>query len=1244
MYLKSLTIKGFKSFADRSVINFEPGISVIVGPNGSGKSNISEAVMWVLGERSARSLRVQSLEELIFSGSSARQAVSVAEVDLVLDNSDHTLPIEFDQVAISRRMYRSGESEYFINSSPCRRMDIIDILYDSGIGEAAHSIISQGNLTAVLESRPEERRELIEDAAGVLKHKKRKERAARKLDTMDVSLNRVNDILNILESQLKPLERQAQRAQQYDALQKELKGLDLALVVDELRQLRSEWNRLAKQGNEIEAEAELAHFRLNEREAELAKRQVALEEKGLFVGDINEQRIRCLSIIQRLDAGMLLLEEKGKNMIARMSELRALIHNSRSRYNASIEERERLSREAVEDQARLEALYARFNELGRESEAAMRIRKESEGKYSELSAQLRKRESALETAREALNKMDNSLSTLDLEENLLRERFEQTDSEFLLTQSILAARRAKLDEIEKELARLRRESNVAKNEIDKFVRILDDRKRRLDGARFELMDTNALLKGLEEIDRALDAASPALSWIMDRKDDIKGIVGPLSQSIKVKNTAVLPFALSTAKLEHLVERLLGADFFGLLVRDNEAARRIAERLLADGDKQGAISLLPVENMRAINEQSIRGERLIDYLEYPAEQHQAYLALLGDIYIAPSIAEAQKYHLRDRLGARFVTADGVILWPTGKLTLGVQVDDVDGVLERRRKIAILNEDVEGMINRVTDIELEVSAGEKNLETVQQDDFELSQSLAKLQGDADSLREETARLEESMTQALARREEHEQKLNDLRYRREGTTPLKIECEQRAKALTDETAALSERVSVISQELLAATEDKNRVSEQLSECKIALETSRGATDYSRKRLIVVQNDIKQLQAALEVSAHTEKSLDLMRLRIDPLYKLYEELHAAATRWAEKLQNQALLEQTDSTNLRKVIGEASKAVEEAREALAEINERRTVVLVEQGKLESSVQHAMRRIVDEHETSLEAALKLPSPEDRNLAEERVNRLRKKIANIGAVNHVAASEYEALKLRRDYMLEQTKDLVEARKALAKISVALDKKMRNLFLETFEQVNRNFQEVFAILFPGGAGQLILIEGETPGLMGIEISAQPRGKKILKLSMMSGGEKSLVALALLFAIYRIRKVPFYILDEVEAALDDTNLQRFLEYLDHLRDKTQLILVSHQRRTMEYADILYGVTMQAAGVSKLVSQRLDQALDYAYSPKDSPAAKDSSMAKVPSAAREPRVRDSAKAKDSPRAKDSAKDSASNTGSAGV
>ncbi|MDR1185250.1 MAG: AAA family ATPase, partial [Coriobacteriales bacterium] len=636
MYLKSLIIKGFKSFADRSVMNFEEGISVIVGPNGSGKSNISEAVLWVLGEQKSSNLRVQAMEEIIFSGSSARQAVGVAEVELILDNASGTLPIEFEQVAIMRRMFRNGESEYFINGSLCRRMDIIDILFDSGIGQGAHSIIGQGNLTAALESRPSDRRALVEEAAGILKHKKRKEKASRKLAAMDASLERVNDIVRVIESQLRPLERQAARAQQYKNITDELKALDLALAVDDLRSLQVEWNLLDHREKEIGAEAELAHFRLNEREAELGKRQLALEEKGLFAGDLNEQRIRCQAIIQRLDAGMLVLEEKGRNMISRLSDLRASIHNSKARLSTATGEFNEVSERLSEGQGKVKALYAQLNDLSHDSELALREKNRVEEECNRALSALRSHQTALDATRLNLAKATDSLSSLDVEESLLRENHGQIDDEFIGTQGVLTKRRARLDSLEAQLAREKANSKLAKADIDKRVRLLDDRRQKLDRQREVLATIQAEVRALEEIDRAFESASPALNWINVHKDEFAGIVGSIADSLRVQPEIELPFGMKTEEFEVLVERLLGADLFGLLVDDAKAAGLIAKKLLGTGER-GEIALMPLEGVCALEDRSPRGLRLIDYLELPRSGYAAAEALLGDVYIAESLA-------------------------------------------------------------------------------------------------------------------------------------------------------------------------------------------------------------------------------------------------------------------------------------------------------------------------------------------------------------------------------------------------------------------------------------------------------------------------------------------------------------------------------------------------------------------------------------------------------------------------------
>ena len=1175
MYLKSLVLKGFKSFVDRSVMEFEPGVSVIVGPNGSGKSNISDAVLWVLGDMNPKHLRVRSMEELIFSGSSAREPVAVAEVDLVLDNSDGTLPVEFDEVVITRRMFRNGESEYFINNSPCRRMDIIDILYDSGIGQGAHSIISQGKLTRILESSPQDRRALVEEAAGILKHKKRKEKAARKLAKMDASLERVNDVVKIIDSRLKPLERQAVRAQQYTELSRELQELELSLSVDDLRLLQAQWNEIDKQEREIEAEQELVQYRLEERESELSRRQLALEEKGLFAGDLNEQRIRCQSVIQRLDSGMLVLEEKGKNLVDRSSDLRRDIYADQHRLEEAQKEYQEAIRIADEADARIDVLYAQFRDLTKSGEAITAQRKQAEEDYSAKSGSLRKYENALAEARSALDKAQDSLGSFDTEEALIKDHYGHFEEELESTRTLLSERHARYDGLETELVKAQNEANLATSDIDKRTRLVDAAHKDHDAHREALNAIRAEIQALEEVDKAFVSASPALTWIMDHKAEFTGTLTPISEAFKAQDG-----------YESLVERLLGADLFGLIVEDTDAANLIAERLTATTE-DGRIALLPLASARVTSTQPVVGRPLLDFLEYPVELETAAQALFGDVYVVDTVAQALAAQRLDGSGSRFATIQGAVVWPNGKLTLGTQANDAQGILARKRRLETLRKQEGRAVKELEAAAQALEQAEEALQLAQQDGFEVSTNVARIQGDLDATRDEVARLEQSVTDMTAKQVEAQEKLEEVALRRSSTAPLVDEYRQRMDTLVAEIEALKAEVEAANNALLEQTKRKNEFNEQITAVKVELETCKSNLTFKQSNRDKLKREVAALERSLKESQNEALKLDAACKRVDPLYQLYKELREVADVWAVKLRDQAQLEQTDSTNLRKIISEANEACDAARQELQGINERLNQVRIEKARIEAQVENAITTIVANGQTTLEKALEVPSPEDRATAEDRIARLRKRIDNMGAVNQVAMSEYELLKERRDYVMAQVEDLQEARKALSRISAALDRKMHRQFLDTFEVVNNNYTQIFETLFPGGSGSLSLINTDDPEELGIEVNAQPRGKRITTLSLMSGGEQSLVALAFLIAIYRCRKVPFYIFDEVEAALDDTNLRVLIEYLSQMRNETQIIMISHQRRTMEMADVLYGVSMQAAGISKLVSQRLEQAL---------------------------------------------------------
>jgi chromosome segregation protein len=1173
VHLKSLILKGFKSFADKSAMVLEPGVTVVVGPNGSGKSNISDAVLWVLGEQSAKQLRGQAMEDVIFAGSSARQAVGVAEVDLVLDNSDGTLPLEFTEVTITRRMYRNGESEYLINNAPGRLMDIQDLLHDSGLGRDTHSIISQGRLDEVLNSRPEDRRSLIEEAAGVLKHKKRKERALRKLSGMDAHLERARDIAAEIDRQLRPLQRQATKAAEHASLVAELRELELSLAVDDLKRLQAAWDDLAKVEKEADADIDLSRYRLAEKERELAKLQSMLEEKGLFVGDLSEQRRRMQSILERLDAGLLLLEEKGKNLIEKLSELRQKLHQSQTRSAAREVELQRLTAERGETDARLKALYGQLNELRREAEGVRKARIAADEELARFTAEIRRTRKQLEDDRADAAKAEQTLSAFRLEEELLAERAAAIREQRTGTQSTLSARRSRLETVAGRLAHARREMALADSDVDKRVRVLEARRKDLEGHRDKLTEARAESRGLEEVDRAFEAAAPALSWALAQERSLPGLVGPIAESIHAPE-----------ELEALVERLLGADLFGLLVDDRAAAQSIANAL--QNHTEGEISILPVIGSASrLSGTPKTGTRLLDQLTCNEAVTDAVAALLGDVYLVDSIADALKACEDDSTGARFATRDGAVVWPTGKLTLGTQVNDTEGVLARKRRINELHDIIGALTATVGEAEAHVGAAEDALAAAQQDALDLSQKIASLTGEHDSLLEDVGRLEQQLTAFDAETGGVERRMSDIRERTAKNRPAQTHLQTRIEKAAKELERVEEASAVSREQRDVRFREESAVSERLSTCQVEIATVSEREVHLKRQVNSITAELIELENTVRMASETEIALELLRERIQPVHDLYVVLQERAEHWAAKLKDRARFEQADSESLRATIQQAQEAVREVQAEIDGKNAAATDVRVERGQLEVQVNQAVRRIVEDLGVPLETALTGEEIENRITAEDRAHRLRKQISTLGPVNPIAMEEFDALKTRREFMVSQIEDLDSSRRALHKVVAAIDRKMRDRFLETFEEVDGSFQEIFSVLFPGGTAQLQLTEPDDPDTTGVEVIAQPRGKKLAKMSLMSGGEKSLTALALLFAVYRTRPCPFYILDEVEAALDDTNLRRFVAFADSMRTQTQFIIVTHQRRTMEMADVLYGVSMQADGVSKLVSQKLDR-----------------------------------------------------------
>jgi chromosome segregation protein len=1173
LHLKSLTLKGFKSFADRVVMQLEQGVTVVVGPNGSGKSNITDAVLWVLGEQSAKTLRGNAMEDVIFAGSSARQAVGVAEVDLTLDNSDGSLALEFGEITVTRRMYRSGESEYLINGSPCRLMDVHDLLHDSGLGRDTHSIISQGRLDEILNSRPEERRALIEEAAGVLKHKKRKDRAVRKLAGLDSNLERARDVLGEVDRQLRPLQRQADRAREHETVAGELRDLEVALAVTDLRTLHGHWDSMLKAEREQDAEIELARYRLAEKDRELGNLQSLLEEKGLFVGDLSEQRRRLQAVLERLNSGLLLLEEKGKNLVEKLSELRAKVHQSDARRSKRIDEVTQLTEQRGASDGQMKALYTQLGELRREAETARKDRQAADDTLTAVNGASRRARKEADDCRADSASLDQALAAFRLEQDLLSERFEAIRGQHTALMSTLSARRSRAEHLEQSHARAMKELSLANGDVEKRVRFVETRRKDLEDTRDTLTSIRGEVRGLEEVDRAFQTATPALAWVLSSEQKLPGLIGAVTESISVR-----------PEMEKIVEQALGADLFCVLVRDRAAADTLLQHL-SEHDA-GDISVLALDAAVAAVPPSgpQLGTRLVDAVECESDIRPAIESLLGDVWYVPTLAEAFDAHAR-RPGVRYATADGHMVWPSGKVTVGPALDASASVLSRKRRINDLRDDERAAFTRTGDAEAGLAEAEDALSAAQQDALEVGQRIAAVTGEHRSMLEELGRLEQALTDLDAERDGIAARQAAITERSTKDGPARDTVLERIAVLDAEVERLEEEAAVKSEERDNKFREEAAIATRLAQCQVDIATVTEREVYHKRQLAAATAELAEIEDTLAAAADTEASLELLRERVQPVHDLYAALLDRAEYWAVKLRDRARFEAADSESLRETIHAAQEGVRDAQAALEQCTAAMSDLRVDKGQLQVQVDTAVQRIVDEYGVPIERALDMPELDDRERGADRVIRLRRQIANMGPVNAIAVEEFQSLSERRSFLSSQIEDLASSRTALQKVVRAIDRKMRDLFLQTFEEVNEHFQEVFAVLFPGGHAELRMTDPDDPEQTGVEVIAQPLGKKLQKMTLMSGGEKSLTALALLFALYHTRPCPFYILDEVEAALDDSNLRRFISFLDTLRRHTQFVVVTHQRRTMEMADVLYGVSMQSDGVSKVVSQRLDR-----------------------------------------------------------
>ena len=1185
MHLKSLTLKGFKSFASPTTLRFEPGITCVVGPNGSGKSNVVDALTWVMGEQGAKTLRGGKMEDVIFAGTSSRAPLGRAEVTLTIDNSDNALPIDYSEVSITRRMFRDGAGEYEINGSSCRLMDVQELLSDSGIGREMHVIVGQGKLSEILESRPEDRRAFIEEAAGVLKHRKRKEKAVRKLDSMQANLARLTDLTTELRRQLKPLGRQAEMARRAQTIQADLRDARLRLAADDLVTRRAEFDNT----NQTETTLRREHDELS---ARLATATAELEAHESAVGDLSERAdaaqqrwFRLSALAERVSATVRIASERAQHLDAEPEISGGPDPDELEAQADEVAERERqLLEELAESRERLDAARAELAEreqVAAEAERAHLAAARAEADRREGLARL---SGQVDTMRTRVESIDETVARLSTAIDDAAARAQQTQAEFETVQS----RVGELDAGEVGLDEHHDRTVTA-------LRLADER----------VAELQAAERAAERQVASLQARIDALSVGLERKDGAAwlqenhrgaGLLGSIAGLVKVR-----------AGHEAAVAAVLGAAADALAAQDSRAAGdALAALKEADGGR-AAIVLGDWPVPAAPTPGPLPGGAVwaADVVDVDPSVRSAVTAMIAGVAVVTDLAAALDL-VAAQPELRAVTADGDLVgggWVNGgsdrrpsTLEIASEVDKARAELtDAERQTGELSAALAGALAEQT---ARQDAAEQALAALNESDAAISaiyEQLGRLGQDARAADDEWQRLIKQRDELEAGRTQTVDELNALEARlhnaqqepmfevapvdREESTAAadaarSAEVEARLTVRTAEERANAVRGRADSLRRAAAAEREARVrAARAREARVHAAAMAAAVAESGRAVA------ERLSQAVAVASRIRDEVAAERqTRAAALGRARDEVGELSTRIA------AL---TDSLHRDEVAkAQAALRIEQLEEQVLEqfgmaaadlVAEYGPTVPLPPSELE------MAEYEQAKERGEPVTAPAPMPYDRPTQERRAKRAERELNQLGRVNPLALEEFAALEERYNFLSTQLEDVKAARKDLLDVISDVDGRILQVFTDAYADVEREFAQVFSTLFPGGEGRLLLTDPSDMLTTGIEVEARPPGKKIKRLSLLSGGEKSLTAVAMLVAIFRARPSPFYVMDEVEAALDDVNLRRLISLFEQLRERSQLIVITHQKPTMEVADALYGVSMRGDGITTVISQRM-------------------------------------------------------------
>ena len=1181
MFLKSLEIRGFKSFPDKTILNFNSGITAVVGPNGSGKSNISDAIRWVLGEQSSKSLRGTKMEDVIFNGTQDRKSLGFAEVSLTIDNTDRKLDFDNDEVRVTRRYYRSGDSDYMLNNANVRLRDIQLLFMDTGLGRDGYSIIGQGRVADIVASKSADRREIFEEAAGIAKYRFRKNEAERRLANTEANLLRLRDMLVELESRVGPLEHESKKAEKFLEYAGERKGLEIALWLHQIEKARDTLRSLSgklelarvqydaaadkiddidRQIDAVGEQSALLAAQIDElrRQAQLFEEEATHRDGDIAVreNDIlhnNENIARMQGEIEQSRTGGAQIDQEIAACRAVIAEKEAAIAESEKQQLALSEEMDALSRSSDEAGNKLEqanrnaaALALQMADIRVQQSAGETSLSEIELRLSQLTAAVELRQAAAEAAEQEL------ADSLEAVGNCK----EQVQS----LQNTVGGYQMRADSRNKRLETVRAE-------VDQLTLDAEDKRRRI--------------KLLEDLENSMEGFSGSVKLVIKQAEAgaLRGIRGPITRLIDVPSKVALA-----------IETALGANAQNIVCdREDDAKKAIA---YLKNNKAGRATFLPVETIkgRTLDEKGVEDAFGVvgiasDLVTCDERYREILVSLLGRIVVAETLDDATALAKRYHYKFRIVTLDGQVVNAGGSLTGGSHVKGA-GLLSRRSEIEKLQADYNKSVAKLED-------AKASLNSVQQEASAATAALVGAQGELTTAQEDLIRLEAEQRRLTETAENSRTAVTDCRTEIDTLHTREAEQKQLIAAAVQSAADVAAKQAAIEQELAELSGGRQELAgareelgNRVSELKLAAVTARKeieAQEMSIQSLEQRQHDAVGFCESLEqqiaaVQAHNaEIEQNIAKLRQQAADERQRAADVTAT--AEALILKRTEGEAGVTALRQQQREASDEKERLGGEVARIEEKTTAA-------QSETDEIIRKLYEEYElTRAEAEAIAPPLENITEATRRLQELKNKIRGLGHVNVGAIDEYKEVKERYDFLYTQVTDVEVSRKELLDLIGDLTGQMRDVFIERFNEINGYFGKIFAELFDGGKAELKLQDPDDVLSSGIDMFVQPPGKVILNLDALSGGEKALTAIALLFAILRVTPSPFCVLDEIEAALDDVNVDRYAQYLRRMTDESQFIVITHRRGTMEEADVLYGVTMQEKGVTTLLELRASE-----------------------------------------------------------